>query len=161
MHTISNDTDLCKDTNQIDELSIIVSNDFTRLDKIEVYTQLNKLLFSEQWFHGHRVGGRWSEVWKNGREKPRTVTADAARRLVGPDAQTGANDAGGPIGRVAGLAAVRQQGARRKGSPVGLRPVEEVPVLHAERPRATWRQDKKKRARVKTLLCAAAAARPQ
>lgn len=73
-----------------------------------------------------------------------TVTPDAARRLVGPDAQTGANDAGGPIGRVAGLAAVRQQGARRKGSPVGLRPVEQVPVLHAERPRATCRRDREK-----------------
>lgn len=106
----------------------------------------------------HRVGGPRSEVWKNGTEKPRTVTADAARRLVGPDAQAGANDAGGPIGRVAGLAAVRQQGARRKGSPVGLRPVEEVPVLHAKRPRATWRRDKENRESENT---AAAAARPQ
>lgn len=83
-----------------------------------------------------------------------TVIADAARRLVGPDAQTGANDAGGPVGSVAGLTAVHQQGARRKGAPVGLRPVQQVPVLHARRLRATWRQDakEKKKKRVKTLL---------
>lgn len=72
-----NDTDLCKDTNHINELSIIVSNDFTRLDKTEFYTQLNELLFSEQWFHGHHVGGRWSEVWNNGKEK---LMAQATRK---------------------------------------------------------------------------------
>lgn len=74
-----------------------------------------------------------------------TVIADAARRLVGPDAQTGANDAGGPIGSVAGLAAISQQRARSKGSPVGLRLVQQVPVLHARRPHATWKRDTKKK----------------
>lgn len=85
-----------------------------------------------------------------------TVIADAERRLVGPDAQTGANDAGGPIGNVAGLAAISQQGARSKGSPVGLRLVQQVPVLHTSRPHATWKRDTKKKneekEKVKILL---------
>lgn len=88
-----------------------------------------------------------------------TVIAEAAGWLVGPDAQAGANDAGGAIGRVAGLTAVHQQGAWRKGSPVGLCSVQQISVLHGRRLRATWRQDakeeekkKKKKNRVKTLL---------
>lgn len=54
---IINDTDICKDNHQVNEISIIINNDWTRLDKIECQTQLNGLCYC--------VGGpctTWSAV---------------------------------------------------------------------------------------------------
>lgn len=42
---VINDAHRCEDTNHVHESSIIISDDFARLDKIEFETQLNELCY--------------------------------------------------------------------------------------------------------------------
>ena len=70
-----------------------------------------------------------------------TVTAEAARGRVGPGPRAGTGDGGGAVRGVARLAGVGEQGARREGTPVGLRLVHQVHVGHAVRTGTSCRRE--------------------
>lgn len=80
-----------------------------------------------------------------------TIASNTKWWWMGPGSRVGTDDGGRSICSVARLTPVGQQGSWWKRSPVCLRLVQQVSVLHAGRPRTTWRQNQMKRISVRRL----------
>lgn len=102
------------------------------LERVALVTEVLDDCFVGEPVAGRRVAAVTPVLRLRGRQTH--VVAEAAWRWVGPGAQAGADDADWPVRRVAGLTAVREQGARGEGAAVSFGLVQQVSMLHSGRP---------------------------